>query len=430
MRKMDYNKIVGILKSNVRPALGCTEPVAVALAVAKAYSVVKGEIRKIKVIVSPNIFKNGMRVGIPGTNQIGIQFAVALSLVCGNPELGLELLEKVNDRYIDEAKAILGRELITISLEENKVPFYIEAIVHTDQGNSKCIIQDNHTNVTRVEKNGIVVMEKTEQTSDEKIHQAVDKIGDLTIKQLREIIENIPFENIEFLLEGAIMNSKMADVGLRKKCGLGVGAGMKSLIEKKVLEDNLVNRVRVYTSAATDARMAGVKLPVMSSAGSGNHGLIAVIPVVLTCNDLGCSDEKLVRALAFSHLMTIYIKEFTGSLSPICGCAIAAGIGASVAVSWLLGCNDNQIAGTINNMGGDLAGMVCDGAKGGCAFKLSTASGEAIICAELAKNNIFISEVEGIVGNGAETTIRNLGKLCVQGMGQVDKKIIELMLSQ
>jgi len=169
---------------------------------------------------------------------------------------------------------------------------------------------------------------------------------------------------------------------------------------------------------------------VMSSAGSGNHGLTAILPVLLTCRELGSDNEKRVRALAFSHLVTIYIKEFTGSLSPICGCAIAAGIGASVAVAWLLGCNDDQIAGTINNMSGDLAGMVCDGAKGGCAFKLSTASGEAILSAKLAKNNIFISETEGIVGTGAESTIRNLGKLCVRGMDHVDKKIIEVMLGQ
>ena len=427
---MDDNKIVAILKDKVKPALGCTEPVAVALAVARAFAEVKGEPEKVDVIVSPNIFKNGMRVGIPGTRESGIPFAVALSLVCGNPDLGLELFDQVNDAYIAAARKILNRKFITINMEETSIPFFIDATVVTDQGIGRCIIRDNHTNIVRVEKNNTVIMEKIVQPAEINDHQSVDKLGDLTIKQLREIIETIPAKKIEFLAEGAEMNMKMAQVGLREKPGLGLGAGLKALMDKGELEDNLINRVRIYTSAATDARMAGVKLPVMSSAGSGNHGLTAILPVLLTCQELGCDKEKLVRALAFSHLVTIYIKEFTGSLSPICGCAIAAGIGASVAVAWLLGCNDDQIAGTINNMSGDLAGMVCDGAKGGCAFKLSTASGEAILSAKLAKSNIFISETEGIVGTGAESTIRNLGKLCIQGMDHVDKKIIEVMLGQ
>jgi len=427
---MDDNKIVAILKDKVKPALGCTEPVAVALAVARAFAEVKGEPEKVDVIVSPNIFKNGMRVGIPGTRESGIPFAVALSLVCGNPDLGLELFDQVNDAYIAAARKILNRKFITINMEETSIPFFIDATVVTDQGIGRCIIRDNHTNIVRVEKNNTVIMEKIVQPAEINDHQSVDKLGDLTIKQLREIIETIPAKKIEFLAEGAEMNMKMAQVGLREKPGLGLGAGLKALMDKGELEDNLINRVRIYTSAATDARMAGVKLPVMSSAGSGNHGLTAILPVLLTCQELGCDKEKLVRALAFSHLVTIYIKEFTGSLSPICGCAIAAGIGASVAVAWLLECNDDQIAGTINNMSGDLAGMVCDGAKGGCAFKLSTASGEAILSAKLAKSNIFISETEGIVGTGAESTIRNLGKLCIQGMDHVDKKIIEVMLGQ
>ena len=427
---MDDDKIVAILKDKVKPALGCTEPVAVALAVATAYSEIKGRVKKVDVIVSPNIFKNGMRVGIPGTRKAGIPFAVALSLVCGNPDLGLELFNRVSDGYITAAEAIFDRDIITISLEETKAPFYIEARVVTDQGSSRCIIEDTHTNIIRVEKNNGVVMEKIPPAPHANDHETVNTLGGLTIKQLRETIETIAFEKIAFLAQGADMNMKMARVGLAEKSGLGLGAGMKALMDKGILEDNLINRVRVYTSAAADARMAGVQLPVMSSAGSGNHGLTAILPVFLTCEELGCDTEKLARALAFSHLVTIYIKEFTGSLSPICGCAIAAGIGASVSVAWLLGCNDNQIAGAINNMSGDLAGMVCDGAKGGCAFKLSTASGEAILAAQLARNNIFISETEGIVGNGAETTVSNLGKLCVQGMDHVDKKIIEVMLGQ
>lgn len=426
---MDYERIVSILKDKVKPALGCTEPVAVALAAARALEELSGELRVIDIRVSPNIFKNGMRVGIPGTREAGIPIAVALAAVCGRPALGLELLQDVDEACIVAAKKIMERQVITVELEENEANFYIQAVVKSDQGSARCVILNNHTNIVLVEKNGEVLFRKKpeEDESSDNDTAGVEKLGGLTLRQLREIIETIPYEMIAFLEEGAQMNMQMAHIGLKESSGLGLGAGLGKLIENGDLEDSLINRVRMFTAAATDARMAGVKMPVMSSAGSGNHGITAIIPPLMVCREMHLDREKLVRALGFSHLVTIFIKEFTGSLSPVCGCAIAAGIGACVSVAWLIGCNDEQIAGAINNMGGDLAGMVCDGAKGGCAFKLATASSEAILSAQLAKNDIFISDGEGIVGNGAETTIRNLGKLCVQGMENVDRKIIEVM---
>ena len=430
---MNYTKIVEILQAQVKPALGCTEPVAVALAASRANKELEGNIENIIVKVSPNIYKNGMRVGIPGTSEIGIPFATALSLVCGDPDLGLEVFDGVNDEFIAAAKALERRNIISVDVESNKARFYIEATITTDQGTATCIIQDKHTNIVHVEKDGKIIFEKqtgveTSTPSNEK--QAVNKLGDLTLKQLREIIETIPYEKIKFLSEGPKLNLRMANVGLNEKPGLGIGAGLNALIKQGILENNLINNVRSYTAAATDARMAGIKLPVMSSAGSGNHGITAIVPPVIVCDHFGYDEEKLMRALAFSHLVTIYIKEFTGSLSPICGCAIAAGMGASAASAWLMGCSDEQIAGAIKNMSGDLAGMLCDGAKGGCALKLSTASGEAVLSAILAKQDIFISEPEGIVGKDAESTIRNLGKLCVQGMKDLDKDIIDVMLTQ
>ncbi len=426
---MNGTKIIAILKDKVKPALGCTEPVAVALAVARAYAHLNGDIQTIDVAVSPNIYKNGMWVGIPGTRETGIPFAVALAVVCGQPELELEVFRYVNDTYIRMAKSLLEREVIKVGLEVNKSRFYIRAEVTTDQGKCHCIIENSHTNIVLIEKNDQILFRKDPAEGPRLEKKEVEKLGDLTIKQLRKIIETIPVEDIAFLEEGGRMNMEMARVGLQGKFGLGLGAGLNELIETGDLEKNLINRVRVNTAAATDARMAGSNLPVMSSAGSGNHGIIAIIPPFMVCQEMGYDREKQLRAIAFSHLVTILIKEFTGSLSPVCGCAIAAGIGASVSVAWLIGCTDDQIAGAINNMSGSLAGMVCDGAKGGCALKLSTASSEAILSAKLAKNNIFISNHEGIVNKGAETTIQNLGKLCVQGMEKVDQNIIEVMLA-
>ncbi len=194
------------------------------------------------------------------------------------------------------------------------------------------------------------------------------------------------------------------------------------------MQKDVINEARVLTSAACDARMAGINMPVMSSAGSGNHGITAIIPPTVVCEYLGCDDEKLARTLAFSHLTTAYIKRFTGALSPVCGCAVAAGIGASAAVTWALGGTDEQIGGAIKNMVGTLAGMVCDGAKGGCAFKLSTAASEAIIQAKLAMSNVFINNLDGIISSEVEETIKNLGQFCSEGMKSADSEIIDIML--
>jgi L-cysteine desulfidase len=431
---MDHQKIIAILKDKVKPALGCTEPVAVALAAAVARRQAQGDLTAVTIRISPNIMKNAMRVGIPGTRESGIAFAVALALVCGNPDMGLELFDSVDDQAIQAAHALLGKNLIDVQLDQSPEPFFIEALVSSDTGNARCIIRESHTNIVLVEKNGVPILAQAPQSSETKpvtgeLSKKVERLGDLSIGQLIDIIESIDPDSIRFLAQGAEMNMAMAQYGLAEKSGLGLGAGLKALMEKGELADNLINRVRVYAAAATDARMAGVKRPVMSSAGSGNHGITAILPPYLTSLELGCDADTMVRALALSHLITIYIKEFTGSLSPVCGCAIAAGIGASVSVAWLLGATRDQIAGTIQNMSGDLAGMVCDGAKGGCAFKLSTASGEAILCAMLAKNGIIISDRQGIVGVGAESTIRNLGSLCVQGMTHVDKNIIEAIMA-
>ncbi|MBK5239894.1 serine dehydratase subunit alpha family protein [Clostridium sp.] len=423
---MDFNKIVDVLRNQVKPALGCTEPVAVAIAVSKAYKQIGGEVKSIEVKISPNIYKNGMRVGIPGTTEKGITFVAALAVVCGEPESEFEVLKNVNDIFIATAKRIVGDNKVKIKIEENKGKFFIEAVVISDRGEAKCIIKDSHTNIVYVEKNSLVVFEKNETI------QNVDlgKIGNLTIKELRNFIETVPFENIEFLLEGVKLNMKMAEIGLKNKSGAGLGSGIKDLMDSGILDKGILNEVRSATAAAADARMAGVNRPVMSSAGSGNHGITAIIPPCIICRHLGYDDEKLARALAFSHLITIYIKEYTGKLSPICGCSVAAGIGACVSVAWLIGCNDIQIVGAIKNMVGNITGMVCDGAKGGCAFKLSTASSEAILQAELAKNNTIISDFDGIVGNDAETSIKNLGELCMKGMGDIDGQIIEIMVEE
>ena len=424
---MSYDKLLlESLINGVKPALGCTEPVAVGLAAASAYKGVKGEVKSINVRVTPNIYKNGMGVGIPGTKEIGLVFAAALGVTCGDSSLGLQVFRNVDEKTKNEAQDLLDGKLVDVSLEHEKGNFYIEAIVETDKGRGICIIKNTHTNIVYIEARGEVLFKKEAGQAEENTN---DYLKEIDIAIIRDFVEGVPFKDIEFLLEGVKVNMDIAEFGLNEKPGLGLGAAMNLLMEEGVMQKDAINQARILTSAACDARMAGINMPVMSSAGSGNQGITAIIPPAVMCEHEGCSDDKLARTLAFSHLTTAFIKIFTGNLSPVCACAVAAGIGSSASIVWMLGGSIDQIGGAIKNMIGTLTGMVCDGAKGGCAFKLSTASSEAILQAKLAMAGIIIGENDGIVCRETEKTIKNLGRFCRDGMEGLDDEIINIMIN-
>lgn len=427
---LNREDILNILNQQVKPALGCTEPVAVALAVSTAYREIEGKVNSINVKLSPSIYKNGVMVGIPGTKEKGIVFAIALAVICGNPDLGLELFKSVNDCSINEARKLTQENKISISIDDKQCNFFIEAKITTDKGEACCIVKDNHTNIVYLEANGTIIYDKDDKKCvfNGNFNGHKSSILNLNVREIKDFIESVPLKDIKFLLDGVDLNISMANKGLESKIGLG--AGMSQLLQKGILRDDIVNQVRILTSAACDARMAGINLPVMSSAGSGNHGITAIIPPTVVCRYLGYDDEKLARALALSHLITAYIKEYTGRLSPVCGCSVAAGIGASASIAWLLGGSYEQIVGAINNMVGAISGMVCDGAKGGCAYKLSTAASEAVIQAYLTINGTVISKFEGIVGGDVEDTIKNLGVLSSQGMKSMDDTILKIMANK
>lgn len=424
-----FSDLLQVLKNEVTPALGCTEPVAVGLAVAEAYRVIGGEVTKINVRTSPNIYKNGMGVGIPGTSEKGLVFASALAITCGDSTLGLEVFSNVDDTSVTEAIELVDKGFISIDVEKDEGNFYIKAEVLTANGRGICVIKEKHTNIVLVQANDDIIFEK-EETAQLKSGSSYGKLDEYRLKDIRYFVENVDYADIEFMLEGVKLNMDIAQVGLREKSGSGLGAALQSLLKDKMLHDDEITNARILTSAACDARMSGINMPVMSSAGSGNHGITAIIPPTVVCEHMGFDNEKLARTLAFSHLTTSYIKVYTGRLSAVCGCAIAAGIGASASITWALGGSNEQIKGAINNMVATLAGMVCDGAKGGCAFKLSTAASEAIIQAKLALADVVVSDLDGIVGKEAEITIRNLGRFCNDGMKDADSNIIDIMVNQ
>lgn len=426
---MNKNMIINILKNEVVPALGCTEPVSVALCAARAYKVVLGNIEKIVVRVSPNIYKNGMSVGIPGIEMVGLHVAAALGAIGGNPDLGLQVLSEIKSKDVINCKKFLKESKVSVDVEYEMGNFYISCDIFTSIGKGRCIIKNSHSNIIYFETNGKVLYDKGE--GDDAIAvtgiSLSEKLKDYKLLDIIDEIVNMNLDDIGFMLNGATMNMKMAEVGLNEKCGMQIGKTMKMNIESGIYSDDMYHNVVMMTAAGSDARMSGYFLPVMSSAGSGNQGLTAIIPVVVVGNRIQASDETLCRALAISHITTAYIKQYTGRLSAMCGCGIAAATGAAVGICYLLNGGEKEIEYTIKNMVGDVSGIICDGAKAGCALKLSTAAGAALKCALLAINKCVVPYDNGIVGITIEDTIKNLGRVSNEGMNITDRVILDIM---
>ena len=430
MRDLRTN-LIDILKAEVKPAVGCTEPVAVALACAKAKELLGEEVVKNKILVSPNVYKNAMCVGIPGTDRLGLKIAVAMGLVGGKSEDGLTLLEGLNEEQVRESERYVDTTPISIEPLDTKEKVVIDVTLEGENNKSRVIIKTKHDNFVFIQQNDLVLLdqvdgyaEKDEVQTEEKKENIMDNI---TIQEIVTNIENMDLEDIKFLLDGIEMNTDMAKYGLENKIGIGVGRGIKESIEEGLLGDGIMTKAMILTAAASDARMGGAKLPVMSSNGSGNHGLTAILPIVAYAQKYPQSDEKMAKALAISHLITAYVKNFTGRLSAVCGCGVAASTGASAGISWLMDGNINHIYGAIENMIADLSGMICDGAKAGCALKLSSAASAAVQSAVIAKQGYSVPALNGIVGTRVEESIQNLGRVSDKGMQITDEIILNVM---
>lgn len=423
------SQLLNILIEDVKPAMGCTEPVAVALACAKAKELLGEEIVKHRVLVSPNVYKNGLCVGIPGTDRVGLKISVALGFIGGESKNGLRVLETITKEEVKIAEEYMDNTPISVSPADTKEKVYIEVILEGKNNTSRVIIRTKHDNFVYLEANGEVllseeVLEEVATTSEAIQENVLDTI---TIKELVQSVEDMEFKDIEFLLEGISMNEQIANYGLENKIGVGVGYGMKQSIEKGLLGDDLMNNAMMITAAAADARMNGVKLPVMSSNGSGNNGITAILPIVAYNKKFPQSDERLARALAISHLVTAYVKNFTGRLSAVCGCGVAASTGATAGISWLMDGSIKQIEGAMENIVASLSGMICDGAKSGCSLKLASSASAAIQNAIIATQDCIVPPLTGIVGTSVEESIRNLGKVADKGMTTTDKVIINVM---
>lgn len=430
MRDLRIN-LVDILKAEVKPAVGCTEPVAVALACAKAKELLGEEIVKHKVLVSPNVYKNAMCVGIPGTDRLGLKIAVAMGFIGGKSEDGLTLLEGLSDEQVKESEKYVDENPISIEPLETKEKVVIDVRLEGKNNTSRVVIKTKHDNFVFLQSNDLVLLDEVDGFAEKAEAQTVEKkeniMDTITIQEIVENVENMNLEDIKFLLDGVTMNMDMAKYGLENEIGIGVGRGIKESIEEGLLGDGIMTEAMLLTAAASDARMGGAKLPVMSSNGSGNHGLTAILPIVAYNLKYPQTDEKLAKSLAISHLITAYVKNFTGRLSAVCGCGVAASTGASAGIAWLMDGNINHIYGAIENMIADLSGMICDGAKAGCALKLSSAASAAVQSAVIAKQGYSVPPLNGIVGTRVEQSIQNLGRVSDKGMQITDEIILNVM---
>lgn len=426
LNKTKRDQIISLINREVVPALGCTEPIAVALCVAKARELLGEMPEKIRLSLSGNIIKNAMGVGIPGTGMIGLPIAVALGALIGKSELGLEVLQEVNEEAVEKAKVFLDKDCIEI-IHDEEAPsnLFIDTVVSHGTQTARAVISRNHTHFVFLEKNGERVYEEEGWNNAGAEEDEAEEVQ-LDMKTVYEFATESPIEEISFILRARDMNKKAAELALAHDYGHSLGAMIKNR-GARYFGDTTVAHMISYTSAACDARMGGAAIAVMSNSGSGNQGITATMPVVAYAEDCDASDEQLIRALTLSHLTSIYIKQNLGRLSALCGCVVAS-TGASSGITWLMGGKYEEVCAAIKNMIANLAGMLCDGAKPACSLKISSGVSTAMMSALLAMNEHCVTKLEGIVSDDIDETIRNLTAIGKESMMKTDKQVLQIMI--
>lgn len=417
-------RLLQLVKNETKPAIGCTEPVAVAFTVATGKKYIKEKVFSIDLKVSKNIYKNGKSVTIPNTDVCGLDIAGALGEICGDSKEGLFVFKNVDDKYLKQAEQMIKDNVVILNTIDNTDPVFVEATLKGENQEVTVILKGGHTTIDEIIVDGNVVFKR--EVEDKKDNNDCDFMRELTLKDIREITEDIDIKKLDFIIDGIEMNKEAAKEGLERQKGLTLGSSLLKLQKEGKIGKDPATIARILTAAGSDLRMGGGMCPIMTSGGSGNQGLCVILPITVVAEDIEASKEKLQRAVFFGHAVNNFVKKYTGKLSAICGCAIAAGIGATAGITWLLGGGDKEIDGAILNMLANLTGMVCDGAKGSCAIKLSTSASEAVVSAYLALNNVIVPSNTGIIGKTVEDTINNLGILCKDGFYKADDVMLQM----
>lgn len=418
-------RIIALIKREVVPAMGCTEPAAVSLAVARATEVLGAMPEKIRVGLSGNMLKNAMGVGIPGTGMIGLPIAIALGAIVGKSEYGLEVLKDVDAESVEKGKNFIAEDRIDIFLiPETPSNLHIDVTAEDSSGNTAhTVISLSHANFVLVERNGDVLFKAPEEITQAEGDD--DENPHLDLATVWEFATESPIEEIDFILKARDLNKAASEEGMKEIYGHSLGSMVKTRGKAFFGNGHLANMISA-TSAACDARMGGATVPVMSNSGSGNQGITATMPVVSYAEDIGADTPTLVRALTLSHLTSIYIKMSLGRLSALCGCVVAS-TGASSALVYLMGGDFSQVCAAVKNMVANLTGMICDGAKPSCSMKISSGVSTAMMSALLAMEGRCVSQAEGIIHEDVDRTIQNLTSIGKEAMTVTDLHVLEIM---
>lgn len=421
---MEQQQFLQILKQEIAPAIGCTEPIAIAYAVAKAKSYLSGCAEQIQVSVSKNMMKNAMGVGIPGTGMAGIDLAAALGVFGGDADAVLEVLHKITPGDVESARSFTKNK-VRILLKDTPQKLYIEAMVRGQEDTVTVVIQERHTNITTIVKNGEILFDCHTQGGTIK---EISETDGLTVENIYRFATEVPVDRLDFLEHCISVNRSIAKEGVQGEYGLRVGKTALEDVAHSGTFDDACGYAVALASAAADARMSGCNMPVMTVCGSGNQGITATIPVIAACDYFAYSREQLYRAVALSCLTTVHVKQYIGKLSPICGCGMGSSIGVCAAVTFLQGGTLEQIKAAIQNVIADVSGIICDGAKAGCALKVATVITSAFRGARLALKGLGAGNLDGIVSEEVEHSIQNIGRLGNEGMANTDQVILDIMV--
>ena len=417
-------RIIALINKEVVPAIGCTEPMAVALCTSKAATTLGKRPERIEVLLSPNMLKNAMGVGIPGTGMIGLPIAVSLGALIGKPEYELEVLKDLTPDTLEAGKQYIEDADIDIKLKDGDVDkLYIEVICRAGDDVATAIISGSHTHFVYVERNGEVVMDV--RKGGDTGSAASDDIQ-LNLPLVYEFATTSPLEEIRFILKTKEYNMKAAELSIKGNYGHCLGKTMDRPLSHGIFGNNIFSHILSRTASACDARMGGAMIPVMSNSGSGNQGICATNPVVVYAMENENTEEELIRALTLSHLTAIYIKQSLGKLSALCGCVVAS-TGSSCGITYLMGGDYQRVCNSVKNMVANLTGMICDGAKPSCALKISSGVSTALLSALLSMEGKCVTSAEGIVDEDVDQCIHNLTSIGAEAMRATDDMVLNIM---
>ena len=417
-------KLTELIFNDMKPALGVTEPGAIAFAASKAVSFTKGDVEEVSVEMNSGMYKNAFTCGIPNSDEVGNIFAAALGVTAGNPEKGLESLADVTEEDNKKAEKLVKEGRVKVKLSGISSDIFIEATVKTESDICVVTIKNTHTNIVKISLNGKTVFEKADEKKENE-GEEIPLIHKYTLKEIIDYAKNVDIEEIKFIKKAFEVNMELFNEGLKSSKSTFIHQLFK-MNGEKIFSDDVLKTAQLLCNGAIEARVIGLDKPAMSITGSGAHGIIAVMPLLAEQKVKNLSEEILLRGAALSYLVCMYIKEYSGRLSAFCGCGIAAGTGMACALVLMRNGSYEEMSHTINNMASSITGMICDGGNQGCTMKGIAATDTAFRSVEFAMNGVYIYNVHGINGNTPEETMRNMGFIASPGMTGTEKTIVEI----